>query len=56
MVKGLDMFLAHFRAFNDRFVLISGTACDIALREISVTVWPKILRDLCAERKIHLIE
>ena len=27
-----------------------------ALGEVSVTVWPKILRDLCAERKIHRLE
>ena len=27
-----------------------------ALGEVSVTVWPKVLRDLCAERKIHLLE
>ncbi len=33
MVKGLDVFLAHFRPFNDRFVLIGGTACDMAMTE-----------------------
>lgn len=33
MVKGLDVFLAHFRSFNDRFVLIGGTACDMAMTE-----------------------
>ena len=33
MVKGLDVFLAHFRSFNDRFVLIGGTACDLAMTE-----------------------
>ncbi len=26
-----------------------------ALGEVSVTVWPKVLRDMCAERKIHLL-
>ncbi len=26
------------------------------LGEVSVTVWPKILKDLCAERDIHVIE
>lgn len=31
MVKGLDIFLAHFRDYADRYVLIGGTACDIAM-------------------------
>jgi hypothetical protein len=31
MVKGLDIFRAHFRDYADRYALIGGTACDIAL-------------------------
>ena len=31
MVKGLDIFRAHFQAYADRYVLIGGTACDIAM-------------------------
>jgi aspartate--ammonia ligase len=27
-----------------------------ALGECSVTVWPKVLRDMCAKKKIHLLE
>ena len=27
-----------------------------ALGECSVTVWPKILRDICAEKKIYLLQ
>jgi aspartate--ammonia ligase len=27
-----------------------------ALGEVSVTVWPKILRDMCAEKNIFLLE
>jgi aspartate--ammonia ligase len=27
-----------------------------ALGECSVTVWPKILRDICADKKIHLLQ
>ncbi len=30
MVNGLDVFREHFRAFGDRYVLIGGTACDLA--------------------------
>jgi aspartate--ammonia ligase len=26
------------------------------LGEVSVTVWPKVLKDMCAERKIHVLE
>ena len=33
MVKGLSIFVDHFRQFNDQFVLIGGTACDLAMTE-----------------------
>lgn len=33
MVKGLNIFHSHFRPFNDRFVLIGGTACEMAMDE-----------------------
>ena len=26
------------------------------LGEVSVTVWPKVLKDMCAERNIHVLE
>ena len=26
------------------------------LGEVSVTVWPKILKDMCAKRNIHVLE
>jgi hypothetical protein len=31
MVKGLEIFREHFRNYADRFVLIGGAACDIAM-------------------------
>jgi len=31
MVKGLDIFRVHFQDYADRYVLIGGTACDIAM-------------------------
>jgi hypothetical protein len=31
MVKGLVIFRAHFQGFADRYVLIGGTACDLAM-------------------------
>jgi hypothetical protein len=31
MVKGLDIFRVHFQNYADRYVLIGGTACDIAM-------------------------
>ncbi len=31
MVKGLEIFREHFRNYADRYVLIGGTACDIAM-------------------------
>lgn len=31
MVKGLDVFREHFRNYADRYVLIGGAACDVAM-------------------------
>jgi len=36
MVKGLDIFRNHFRGYTDRFILIGGTACDLAMEEASL--------------------
>jgi hypothetical protein len=33
VVKGLDFFREHFREYTDRYVLIGGTACDLAMGE-----------------------
>ena len=33
MVKGLELFREHFRAYADRYILIGGTACDLAMTE-----------------------
>lgn len=33
MVNGLDKFRDTFRNFNDQYVIIGGTACDMAMEE-----------------------
>jgi hypothetical protein len=33
MVKGIDQFKTHFEGFNDRYVLIGGAACYLAMEE-----------------------
>lgn len=33
MVKGLDLFVEHFKDFQDNYVLIGGTACAILMEE-----------------------
>ena len=33
MVKGLDVFRNHFRDYINRYILIGGTACDLAMEE-----------------------
>ena len=33
MVKGLEKFKEYFVGFEDNYVVIGGTACDIALRD-----------------------
>lgn len=34
MVKGIETFREHFSRFNDRYVTIGGTACDLAFNAI----------------------
>lgn len=36
MVKGLALFAEHFRDHRDRYVLIGGAACDLALQAAGV--------------------
>lgn len=36
MVKGLEIFRRHFRELADRYVLIGGTACDLAMNAAGV--------------------
>jgi len=31
VVRGLDLFMEHFRNFSDQYVLIGGAACDLAM-------------------------
>jgi hypothetical protein len=34
MVKGIDLFAKHFDGFQDSFVLIGGTACDLWMKTL----------------------
>ncbi len=36
MVRGLDKFKEHFRSYSDRYVLIGGTACSLAMEEVGL--------------------
>jgi hypothetical protein len=36
MVKGLEKFKEHFAGFEDNYVIIGGTACDITLRDANM--------------------
>ena len=51
MVRGLDLFREHFREFTDQYVLIGGSACDLAMEEAGLDF--RATRDLdivlCAE-------
>lgn len=44
MVTGLDLFKEHFRPYADRYVLIGGTACELALEEADLSF--RATRDL----------
>ena len=60
-------FPYHQAILNDRIPLSIGGGIGQArtymqllrkahLGEVSVTVWPKILKDMCRERNIHVLE
>lgn len=36
MVRGLDRFKAHFESFSNRYVLIGGTACSLAMESVGL--------------------
>lgn len=44
MVKGIDQFRAHFEGFNDRYVLIGGAACYLAMEEAGLDF--RVTKDL----------
>jgi len=52
VVRGLDIFRDHFESQTDKYVLIGGTACYLAMREMGLDF--RATRDLdivlCAER------
>ena len=37
MVGGLEHFLANFKGFEDHFILIGGTACDLWMGDFGLT-------------------
>ncbi|MBK6723647.1 MAG: hypothetical protein IPG58_10380 [Acidobacteria bacterium] len=34
MVKGIEKFKEHFAGFDDKYILIGGSACDLAMAEV----------------------
>jgi hypothetical protein len=44
MVKGLDLFRKHFRDYSDRYVLIGGVACELAMEEVGLDF--RVTKDL----------
>ncbi len=44
MVKGIDQFKAHFTGFADRYVLIGGAACYLAMEEAGLEF--RVTKDL----------
>jgi len=37
VVKGLDIFRDYFRSFADKYILIGGTACDLAFQQAGLS-------------------
>jgi len=44
MVKGLEKFKEQFGGFEDNYVIIGGTACDIVLRDTDMR--PRVTNDI----------
>lgn len=44
MVRGLEKFREFFRNYNGSYVIIGGTACDIAINEAGLT--PRATKDI----------
>jgi hypothetical protein len=36
MVKGLDLFKRHFVSFQEKYILIGGTACMLVMEEAGI--------------------
>jgi len=44
MVRGLDKFREYFKGYEDNYVVIGGTACDVILNEAGLT--PRATKDI----------
>lgn len=44
MVRGLDLFRVHFQNYADRYILIGGAACDLAMSEAGLQF--RVTKDL----------
>ena len=42
MVTGIDSFKEWFKGFEEQYVIIGGTACDILMTEEGIHVLPQI--------------
>ena len=36
MVRGLDIFRDYFKDYTDKYILIGGTACDLAMASMGL--------------------
>jgi len=36
MVRGLDLFRDYFKDYTDKYILIGGTACDLAMENMGL--------------------
>jgi len=36
MVRGLDIFRDYFKDYTDKYILIGGTACDLAMENMGL--------------------
>jgi predicted nucleotidyltransferase len=44
MVRGLGAFLKYFKEFNENYIIIGGTACDLIIDDPGLT--PRATKDI----------
>jgi hypothetical protein len=54
MVRGLEQFKAHFAGYSNKYVLIGGTACSVALEDVGIDF--RVTKDLDIVLCVEVLE
>ena len=63
MIRGIENFREWFRGYEDQYVIIGGTACDLlmteegldfrATKDIDFVSWMRIIMNFCGRGKFR---